>query len=65
VVAPVSGILFLGLFATGIGMLFTGQPVFLGTEVTAALAVFVYSVVVSAILWALLRLGARLAGRSF
>lgn len=55
-IAPGVGLVLLGMFAEGIGMLFTGQPAFLVAEILVALVVFGYSVVVSAVLWLILRL---------
>jgi Amt family ammonium transporter len=59
--APLIGLVLLGMFAKGAGMLFTGQLGFLVTEVTVAVAVIAYSALVSAVLWGLIRLAWRLA----
>jgi Amt family ammonium transporter len=55
-VAPVTGLVLLALFAGGIGFVFTGQISLAQAEFTAILATVVYSFAVSIVLWALLRL---------
>ncbi len=55
-VAPVTGLVLLALFASGLGFVFTGQIGLALAEFTSIILTIVYSVVVSALLWMLLRL---------
>lgn len=54
-VAPVTGLALLGLFASGIGFVFSGQISLAQAEFVSIVVTIAYSVVVSALLWLLLR----------
>lgn len=54
-VAPATGIVLVGMFASEVGMLFTGQVGFLSSELASTFLVVTYSFAVSVVLWILLR----------